>query len=114
MFYLLVGINDLIDVFNVLNAEPSLISEPSSWKFLGRNLGLADDTLQKIEDFHDTTEDRLYFCLLKWIKRIDKVDEKGGPTYYILVESLKKMKKEEIAERVSAKFNHESKSLLFA
>ncbi|XP_019855829.1 PREDICTED: uncharacterized protein LOC109584508 [Amphimedon queenslandica] len=109
------SINDLIDVFDVLNDEPSLLScDPSSWKFLGRNLGLADDTLQKIEDFHDTTEDRLYFCLLKWIQRSDKVDEKGGPTHLILADSLKKMKKEEIAKRVFANFSHKSKSLLLA
>lgn len=95
---------------NVLIAKPSLLSsEPSSWKFLGRNLGLADSTLQKIEDFYDTKEDRLYNCLLKWIRRFDQVDKKGGPTYYKLVDALKTINNEEIAERVFAKFNNKSK-----
>ncbi|XP_019861161.1 PREDICTED: uncharacterized protein LOC109589540 isoform X2 [Amphimedon queenslandica] len=103
------SVNNLIDVYNLLIAEPSLLSsEPSSWKFLGRNLGLADSTLQKIEDFYDTKEDRLYNCLSKWIRRCDQVDEKGGPTCYKLVDALRKINNEEIAERVFAKFNNKN------
>ena len=105
------GIRDLIDVYNTLTQEPSLTSQPFSLKILGGNLGLADDTLQKLEDFSDTTEDRLYNCLSKWIRRYDQVDNKGGPTYLNLVQALKRIKADEIAERVFTKFNAVSSQL---
>lgn len=101
-------------MFNVLTEDPSITSSSLSWKFLGHNLGLGNNTLQKIEDFYDTPEDRLYNCLSKWIRRYDQVDEKGGPTYLTLVEALRKMKDidKSIAERVLAKFSDDHTSQL--
>lgn len=106
------GIRDLIDVYNTLTQEPSLTSQPFSLKILGGNLGLADDTLQKLEDFSDTIEDRLYNCLSKWIRRYDQVDDKGGPKWENLVEALKKIKADEIAERVRSEFCDASSQLI--
>ncbi|XP_019851720.1 PREDICTED: uncharacterized protein LOC109581762 [Amphimedon queenslandica] len=101
------SIRNLIDVYNVLITKPSLLlSNPASWKLLGKKLGLADKTLKKIEEFRDAEEDRLYDCLSKWIKRYDEVDDKGGATCSNLADSLTEMGYEEIAERVFKKFNN--------
>ena len=59
------------------------------WLSLGLQLGLLMDTLKSIEEQHGRDANRcLLECLSLWLRRVDKVDEKGGPTWDTLTTAL--------------------------
>ena len=77
------------------------------WKLLGGYLGLYRSTRHAIEANHPGDKQRcLRECLVKWLKRADRVDAEGGPTMATLCSAL-----EEIGERAAAYYI--SKLLLY-
>ena len=63
----------------------------SRWKDLGLNLGLRASALDVIEKDHNFVEDRLREVLLRWLKRIDNIDENVCPTWSQLVNAVEPM-----------------------
>ena len=69
-----------------------------NWLTLGLKLGLLKHTLDTVEAQYGTDVARcLLECLSLWLRREDKVDEKGGPTWETLATVLS-----QIGEKVSA------------
>ena len=69
-----------------------------NWLNLGLKLGLLKHTLDTVEVQYGTDVGRrLLECLSLWLRREDKVDEKGGPTWDSLATALS-----QIGEKISA------------
>ena len=65
----------------------------SSWQSLGLQLGLYQPTLNDIDTKNRGNPTKcLQDCLAAWLKREDKVTEKGGSTLSTLVSALNKSK----------------------
>ena len=61
----------------------------TKWLPLGLQLGLLIDTLKNIEEQYGKDVNRcLLECLTLWLRRVDKVDEKGGTTWDTLATAL--------------------------
>ena len=87
--YFLIDITHLDEVLELLKSSRFL---ECNWMILGLNLGLIKDTLDTIEARHGTDVTRcLLECLSNWLRRVDKVDERGGPTWKTLAGALKKI-----------------------
>ena len=94
-FYILIDIEDLVEVRNLLKANNFL---DTNWLDLGLQLGLVMDTLKSIEAQHEKNVSRcLLECLSLWLRRADKVDKIGGPNWDTLANALSK-----VGERFSA------------
>ena len=95
-FYILyIDIADLVEVRDLLKTNHFL---DSKWLDLGLQLGLLMDTLKTIEAQYEKDVSRcLLECLSQWLKRVDKVDERGGPNWDTLANALSK-----VGERFSA------------
>ena len=95
-FYTLyIDIADLVEVSDLLKINHFL---DSKWLNLGLQLGLLMDTLKNIEAQYEKDVSRcLLECLSQWLKRVDKVDERGGPNWDTLANALSK-----VGERFSA------------
>ena len=101
IFLVIIGIDDFANLSDVLVAAKGHLY----WKKLGKYLGLRDSTLNDIGSQHSKPEECLLYCLSRWLRRYDDVDDKGGPTHSSLKNALKLMNKEEIAEKISKTFN---------
>lgn len=101
MYLVIIGIADFENLCDVLVAAKGHLY----WKKLGKYLGLRDSTLNDIGSQHSKPEECLLYCLSRWLRRYDDVDDKGGPTHSSLKKALKLINKEEIAERISETFN---------
>lgn len=101
MYLVIIGIADFENLCDVLVAAKGHLY----WKKLGKYLGLCDSTLNDIGSQHSKPEECLLYCLSRWLRRYDDVDDKGGPTHSSLKKALKLINKEEIAERISETFN---------
>ena len=89
------GITNLDEVVKLLKTSHFL---ERNWLNLGLELGLLKNTLDTVEAQHGTDVARcLLECLSLWLRREDKVDEKGGPTWDTLAAGLS-----QIGEKVSA------------
>ena len=74
----------------------------SNWRDLGLKLGLYDTTLRSIESANSSQVDEcLAKCLVKWLQRVDGVDNKGGPTWTTLVKALEQCDKKSTSEFIS-------------
>ena len=71
----------------------------SKWIYLGDALGLSNDTLSSIETNHKDTSRCLRECMVKWLERVDSVDENGGARWSTLIKAL-----EECDQKQSAYF----------
>ena len=72
------------------------------WFKLGLLLGILQPTLAKIEADHRNDVARcLQECMTCWLRRVDKVDEKGRPSWDVLVSALKKMEENYVAENIT-------------
>ena len=91
-------ITNLSDVLEILNKH---MFPYRRWFELGLLLGILQPTLAKIEVDHRNDVTRcLQECLTCWLRRIDKVDEKGRPTWDVLASALKKMEEHFVAENI--------------
>ena len=72
------------------------------WKHLGSRLGLYPSTLKAIEANHPGDEQRcLRECLVKWLKRADHVDGRGGPTMASLCNALEEIDEDAVVAYIS-------------
>ena len=56
----------------------------------GLKLGLYRDTLDAIEaKYKDDVDSCLLECLIRWLKKVDNVVNKGGPNWILLTNSLR-------------------------
>ena len=91
MFRLL-GIGDLDNV----KTELKEFNKPD-WREFGSEAGLSYTTLNEIQANKTNVQDRFEECLACWLRRQDKVDDKGKPSWRRLVEIL-----DEIGDRALA------------
>ena len=71
----------------------------TKWLSLGLQLGLLMTTLKNIEEQYGKDVNRcLLECLTLWLQRVDKVDEKGGPTWDTLATALGKIEENVCAD----------------
>ena len=72
------------------------------WFKLGLLLGILQPTLAKIEADHRNDVARcLQECMTCWLRRVDKVDERGRPSWDVLASALKKMEENFVAENIT-------------
>ena len=76
----------------------------TKWLSLGLQLGLLINTLKTIEEQYGKDVNRcLLECLTLWLQRVDKVDEKGGPTWDTLATALGKIEENVCANNARQK-----------
>ena len=72
----------------------------SDWREFGSKAGLSYNTLNGIEDDKKKVKDRFEECLACWLRREDKVDEKGKPSWRRLAEILKELGDRTLADKI--------------
>ena len=73
----------------------------NEWKRFGLEAGLYDSTLSTIEANHSKDcEECFRRCLTRWLERVDKVDEKGMPTWQRLADILEEMGNKALADEI--------------
>ena len=98
---IITDIDSLDEVLELL--ETSRFSE-QNWLNLGLKFGLLKNTLETIEAKHRPDINRcLIECLTLWLRRVDKVDEKGVPTWDTLADTLSKLGEKKSAENARQK-----------
>ena len=71
----------------------------SAWERLCLSLGLYKHTINAIQiENKNGVLGSLIECLYKWLLRIDKVDDKGGPTLTSLKNALRETGQKAVAE----------------
>ena len=93
-------LNSLQIILNTLNAHNYKGRE---WQRLCLSLGLTDDTINVIETDHKTVPKCLKECLSRWLRRVDIVNESGGPSWETLFKALKHIGENDAAERIDKK-----------
>ena len=85
------GIEDLGEVLRILREH---FFKSTDYFDLGLDLGLLYDTIDTIKShYREDPKSCLRECLVKWLEKADKVKEKGGPTWYTLIEALRSINK---------------------
>ena len=97
-FHLLLDIEDLYNV----KTELKEFNKPD-WREFGSEAGLSYTTLNGIQDNKTKVEDRFEECLACWLRREDKVDEKGKPSRIRLAEILDEIGDRALAEKIRHK-----------
>lgn len=97
---MMIDITDLHDVVDVLKKNG--FKETSYWYYkLGLYLGLSEATIDSIEANHRGNVSRcLLECLKAWLRKKDGVESKGGPTWMILIDALRKLEEATVADRI--------------
>ena len=73
---------------------------------LGLHLGLHHNTLNVIEATNKgDVWSYLRECLIKWLKRVDDVKSKGGPSYESLIRALRRMGENAVADGIERDIN---------
>ncbi|XP_019849608.1 PREDICTED: uncharacterized protein LOC109580645 [Amphimedon queenslandica] len=93
-------LDSVIEELTILNHLPCHI-----WHDLGLQLGLYQPTLEDInEDNNGDSKKCFRQCMSAWLKREDKVKEKGGPSWSSLATALDKEGRHHIATNIRDKF----------
>ena len=72
-----------------------------SYYELGLHLGLSSRTLDVIvEENGGGVNSCLRGCLKAWLERADDVKGKGGPTYYSLIQAMRKIEQNSVADGI--------------
>ena len=93
--FCLLGISDLDKVKTKLKE----FNNPD-WREFGSKAGLSYNTLNEIEADKTKVKDRFEECLACWLRRQDKVDEKGKPSWRRLVEILEELGDRALADKI--------------
>ena len=73
-------------------------------------LGLLYITINAIKVQHKASPPNcLHECIAAWLKQVDKAEEKGGPTWYTLIDALRSIKQIAAADEI----DKESKMSVF-
>uniref|UniRef100_A0A1X7TKU7 Death domain-containing protein n=1 Tax=Amphimedon queenslandica TaxID=400682 RepID=A0A1X7TKU7_AMPQE len=92
------GIQDLVEILDLLKEHGY---SGVRYYDLGLYLGLTHHTLHDIQNEYYGDFDRcLAECLEAWLKRKDNVDSVGGPTYDTLIQALRKMGENAVADGI--------------
>ena len=84
-----------------MNAVFGLLSNSfNRWKALGLQLGINYITLDNIKSEEEKVQDRLMEMLAAWLKKQDNVVD---PTWKQLIDSLKEIGENGLAEKIEAK-----------
>ena len=76
----------------------------TKWRDLGLRLGLKKQSLEEIAyNYRDDISMCLTECLSNWLKKQDDVDSRGGPTLNSLIDALKRIGENAVAEKMSTK-----------
>ena len=90
---------DIKDLNKIVSALKGSNFDYSKWSDLGLKLGLIQRSLSTIKsDNSKDTEACLRETLVKWLNRVDNVDENGGTTWNTLVDALGKIDQKAVAE----------------
>ena len=73
------------------------------WQRLCLKLGLTDDTINVIETDHKTVAKCLMECLSQWLRKVDIVNEHGGPNWETLISALRIIGEIDAAEGIDRK-----------
>ena len=77
----------------------------TQWRYLGLNLGLYPDTLEKIDEHRRGKVDNIMIDVITyWIQGIDGVEKRGGATIKNLVSALQNMDENVIAKNIITAF----------
>ena len=94
-------ITKLGDVVNILEKHKFCKAE---WEDLGLKLGLYHPTLQTIKaEFSGNVNGAFTQCLLLWLKGQDDVAKNGGATWKSLVNAIRKMGNNALADAIEDK-----------
>ena len=93
-------LNHLQNILHTLNTHNY---KGRDWQRLCLSLGLTDDTINVIETDHKTVTKCLRECLSQWLRRVDRVNEIGGPSWETLIKALKYIQENDAAERIDKK-----------
>ncbi|XP_019856045.1 PREDICTED: uncharacterized protein LOC109584669 [Amphimedon queenslandica] len=93
---------DISDLDYVIEELQSI--DYTEWKTLGVHLGLYHTTLEAIKADHGSVKKCLMECMAAWLKKEDKVREKGGPSWLSLATALEKIGTDGIAINIRAKY----------
>ena len=79
----------------------------TDWKRLGLALGLLYPTLKSIEKDNNRNDECKMEMLAAWLCQQDNVRQNGVPSWSILIAALRRMRENELAERivVSCEYN---------
>ena len=103
----MLGKKDLGEVLGILRKHSF---NSTDYFDLGLDLGLLYDTIDTIKShYREDPKSCLRECLVKWLEKADKVEEKGGPTWYALIETLRSINK-----AVADAIDKESKMSVFS
>ena len=100
--FLNTDIEDLGDILPKLKLAPK-----GKWQEFGLGLGLLQTTIEIIKADEKGVESCFRECLVRWLRREDKVDEKGLPTWLRLAEVL-----EEIGDKATAEKLKKEKGII--
>ena len=68
---------------------------------MGLSLGLLPRTLDVIKANNvGNVSACLLECMKEWLKQSDNVKSKGGPTYYVLINGLRSIKENTVADEI--------------
>uniref|UniRef100_A0A1X7SMS5 Death domain-containing protein n=1 Tax=Amphimedon queenslandica TaxID=400682 RepID=A0A1X7SMS5_AMPQE len=100
----LLGISDLVDILDLLKKHGY---SSVSYYDLGLHLGLLSTTLDVIEANNKDVRAALRKCLTAWLQQVDNVKSKGVPTYDTLIQTLRKMGENAVADGIERELSKE-------
>ena len=94
----ILDVKDLVEVFDILTVHNF---ESTCYFNLGLYLGLLNPTINAVKlRCRDDSEGFLRECLVKWLEKADAVVEKGGPTWYALIQALRSINQVAVADAI--------------
>ena len=81
------AIEDLDEVLEMINKHHFSVTK---YEEIGLSLGLFKNTIDAIKDkYRGNPHKCLMQILAKWLSRVDKVNKKGVPTWFTLIEKIR-------------------------
>ncbi|XP_019859507.1 PREDICTED: uncharacterized protein LOC109587727 [Amphimedon queenslandica] len=99
----LLNTSHLVDILDILKKHGY---SGVSYYYLGLCLGLLPRTLNVIENERGDISSHFRLCLEKWLQQADDVKSKGGPTYDTLIQALRKMGENAVADGIERDINN--------
>lgn len=98
-------ISDVNNLYEILDILKKLQYDGTNWHQLGLLFGLLPHTLDVIERNHQghTNTHCLLECLSAWLRQEDNVKIKGGPTWYTLIQALRSIEENAVADGIDKK-----------